>query len=102
MKQSKFTEAEIIFKNCIDMQEKKLGALHPSLATSFEELSQLYHALGRLNDAEKYAQKAFEIRQVISIVQKAFCFFFFPNDLLFMPIFSHYLTKIRRDLDQSM
>ena len=58
--EKKYSEAEAIYLNCIDLKEKKLGA-HPDLAHLKLGLAQLYMDMGKTNLAEPLLQSAYDI-----------------------------------------
>ena len=48
--QGRYTEAEPLFIQALDMRKKLLGAEHPSVATSLNNLAALYEYQGRYTE----------------------------------------------------
>ena len=67
MEMNRFDQALQNLQNCIHMQERTLPSTdHPSIARTCYNLSGCFIALHRLNDAEKYANRAANIARLHS------------------------------------
>lgn len=63
--QSRYDEAEPLFKEAIKIREEVLGINHPETAKSYNNLGLLYFVQGKYNDAEYLYKKALDIREEI-------------------------------------
>ncbi len=61
--QGRYTEAEPLFKRCLDIREKKLGPDHPDVAKSLINLAALFRTQGRYADAEPLFKRSLDIRE---------------------------------------
>jgi tetratricopeptide (TPR) repeat protein len=59
--QGRYTEAEPLYKQALEMRQKLLGSEHPDIATSLNNLAALYQAQGRYTEAEAFSKKALEM-----------------------------------------
>jgi CHAT domain-containing protein/Tfp pilus assembly protein PilF len=59
--QGRYTEAEPLFIQALDMRKKLLGAEHPDVATSLNNLALLYKTQGRYTEAEPLYIQALEM-----------------------------------------
>ncbi len=60
--QGKYAEAEPLFKRALAIEEKALGPDHPDLATTLENMADLYKKTGRLDEAKRFEERAQAIR----------------------------------------
>ncbi len=60
--QGEYTQAEPLFERSLAILEKALGPDHPNVATSLENLADLYRATKRGSEAEALEQRAAKIR----------------------------------------
>ncbi|HLZ61756.1 MAG TPA: FxSxx-COOH system tetratricopeptide repeat protein [Ktedonosporobacter sp.] len=60
---ARYTEAEPLYQLAIRIQEQQLGAEHPDLATSLNNLAVLYKEQGKYAEAEPLYQRAIAIRE---------------------------------------
>jgi CHAT domain-containing protein/Tfp pilus assembly protein PilF len=61
--QGKYNEAEPLLKRSLDILQKALGANHPDVATSLNNLAQLYSDQGNYSAAEPLYKRSLEIRE---------------------------------------
>jgi CHAT domain-containing protein/Tfp pilus assembly protein PilF len=61
--QSRYADAEPLYKRALAIYEKALGPDHPNLATSLNNLAELYRAQGRYADAEPLYKRAVANRE---------------------------------------
>ena len=59
----RYAEAEPLFRRSLAIREKQLGADHPHVATSLNNLADLYQAMGRYAEAEPLYRRSLEIRE---------------------------------------
>ena len=57
----RYAEAEPLFRRSLEIQEKQLGRDHPDVATSLNNLADLYRAMGRYAEAEPLYRRSLEI-----------------------------------------
>ena len=62
--QGQYTQAEPLYKNALAIEEKALGPDHPAVVTSLENLTALYRATKRDEEAETLEQRAARIRAI--------------------------------------
>ena len=62
--QGNYTKAEPLYKRSLDILEKALGPNHPDVATSLENLAELYRATNRSAEAKKLDGRAKNIRAI--------------------------------------
>lgn len=62
-KRARYTEAESLYKQALQTQEKTLGAEHPNIAQSLNRLALIYRAQGRYHKAEPLYKQALAIRE---------------------------------------
>ena len=62
--QGRYTEAEPLFIQALDMRKKLLGAEHPDVASSLNNLALLYKSQGRYTEAEALFIQAVYLKQV--------------------------------------
>ncbi len=60
--QSRYAEAEPLYRRSLAIWEKALGPEHPNLATSLENYAALLRATGRTAEADKMEARAEAIR----------------------------------------
>ena len=58
-----YTKAEPLYKRSLAIDEKKLGAEHPSVATSLGNLADLYRTMGQYAKAEPLYKRSLAIRE---------------------------------------
>ncbi len=63
--QGQYAEAEPLYKRSLAIREKALGPQHPHVATSLNNLADLYRAQGKYAEAEPLYQRA------LGLVEKA-------------------------------
>ena len=56
-------KSEALYKKALVIREKALGLEHPSTATSYNNLAELYRVQGRYDEAEPLFIKALVIRE---------------------------------------
>ena len=61
--QGRYTEAEPLCLRSLSVGEKQLGANHPDVATSLNNLALYYNAQGNYGEAKTVSQRALTIRQ---------------------------------------
>ncbi len=61
--QSRYAEAEPLYKRSLAIREKTLGLEHPAVATSLNNLATLYHAQGRYTEAEPLLKRSLVINE---------------------------------------
>jgi tetratricopeptide (TPR) repeat protein len=61
--QGLYDEAVPCFEQCLDLTEQRLGADHPLVAISLNNLAQLYFAQGKYNEAETLRLRCLEIER---------------------------------------
>src|SRR5260370_773531 len=61
--QDRYADAEPLFKRALAIREKALGTNHPLVATSLNNLAELYRAQGRYAEAETLYQRALAVRE---------------------------------------
>ena len=60
--QGRYVAAESLYQRSLAIREKALGPDHPDVAASLENMSKLYAAMDKPDDAKKLADRAAEIR----------------------------------------
>ncbi|GJL61086.1 MAG: hypothetical protein NPIRA03_39430 [Nitrospirales bacterium] len=60
---ARYTGAEPLFQRALAIQEQDLGPTHPDVATSLNNLGELYRSQGQYADAEPLYQRALAIRE---------------------------------------
>jgi tetratricopeptide (TPR) repeat protein len=58
-----YKDAEPLLSQCLELIKHRLGAEHPNIATSLNNLALLYYATGRFSEAEPLVQEALELFQ---------------------------------------
>ena len=61
--QGRYTEAEPLYIQALEMKKKLLGAEHPSVATSLNNLAALYFSQGNIASAVQYLKRGLEIQE---------------------------------------
>jgi tetratricopeptide (TPR) repeat protein len=61
--QSKYEQAEPLYKRSLEISEKTLGKDHPSVATTLNNLAELYQAQGKYAEAEPLYKRSLEISE---------------------------------------
>ena len=61
--QGRYTEAEPLFIQALEMWKKLLGPEHPNVATSLNNLAGLYESQGRYEEAEPLYIQALDMRK---------------------------------------
>ncbi len=61
--QGRYSEAESLYQQALQMKKRLLGESHPSVATSINNLAFLYRSQGRYSEAEPLYQQALEMRK---------------------------------------
>jgi len=61
--QGRYSEAEPLFLQALEIRKTELGDRHPSTATSLNNLAELYESQGRYSEAEPLLVQALEIRK---------------------------------------
>jgi len=61
--QGKYSDAELLYKKALGINQKALGPNHPSVATGLNNLALLYKDQGKYSDAELLYQRALEIKK---------------------------------------
>jgi tetratricopeptide (TPR) repeat protein len=61
--QGRYVDAEPLYKRSLAISEKSLGPDHPGVATSLDNLAELYREQGRYADAEPLYKRSLVIRQ---------------------------------------
>ena len=64
MAQGQYAHAEPLYKRSLAITEKALGPDHPNVATSLENMAELYRKTGREKAAEALAKRAAAIRAI--------------------------------------
>ena len=59
----RYAEAEPLYRRSLEIREKQLGADHPDVAHSLNNLAGLYQAMGRYAEAEPLYKRSLEIRE---------------------------------------
>ncbi|MCP4307664.1 MAG: tetratricopeptide repeat protein, partial [bacterium] len=59
--QGRYDEAEPLYRRALAILEKVLGAEHPAVATSLNNLAELYRDQGRYDEAEPLYRRALAI-----------------------------------------
>jgi tetratricopeptide (TPR) repeat protein len=59
----RYSEAEPLYQQALELRKRLLGDNHPSLATSLNNLAGLYKSTGHYNKAELLYQEALELRK---------------------------------------
>ncbi|CCI34922.1 Kinesin light chain (fragment) [Microcystis aeruginosa PCC 9701] len=59
--QGRYTEAEPLYLEALDLRKRLLGDNHPSVATSLNNLAELYNSQGRYTEAEPLYLEAINI-----------------------------------------
>ena len=62
--QARYADAEPLFKRSLAITEKALGAVHPQVATTLNNLAALYEEQGRYRDAELLYKRSLAIREI--------------------------------------
>ena len=57
----RYAEAEPLYRQSLEIREKKLGYDHPHVAASLNNLANLYRDLGRYAEAEPLYRRSLEI-----------------------------------------
>ncbi len=60
---ARYTEAEPLYKHCLDIREPSLGCDHPDVAQSLSDLANLYSELGRYEEAVPLCRRCLDIRE---------------------------------------
>ena len=63
--QGRYSEAEPLFQQALEMNKRVLDESHPSVATSLNNLAYLYHFQGRYSEAEPLFQQALEMNKQV-------------------------------------
>jgi tetratricopeptide (TPR) repeat protein len=58
-----YADAEPLFRRLLAIREKSLGPDHPDVATTLNDLAELYRNAGRYADAEPLCKRALAIRE---------------------------------------
>ena len=61
--QGRYEEARPLYERALAVEQKKLGAAHPSLATTLSNLAELHRAEGQLDEAIKLHRRALDVRE---------------------------------------
>ncbi len=61
--QGRYDEAEPLYRRSLDIRERSLGAGHPDVAESLDEIAALDEATGRDDDAEALYKRSLAIRE---------------------------------------
>ena len=59
----RYAEAEPLYRRSLAIWEKQLGRDHPDVATSLNNLADLYQAMGRYAEAEPLYRRSLAIRE---------------------------------------
>ena len=59
--QRKYSEAEPLYLEALEISKKLLGEEHPNIANSLNKLALLYHVQGKYSEAESLYLEALEI-----------------------------------------
>ena len=59
----RYAEAEPLYRRSLEVREKQLGRDHPDVATSLNNLANLYWSMGRYAEAEPLYRRSLEIRE---------------------------------------
>ena len=59
----RYAEAEPLYRRSLEIREKQLGPDHPDVATSLNNLADLYRAMGRYAEAEPLYRRSLEVRE---------------------------------------
>ena len=52
-----------MYERALAIEQDKLGAAHPSLATTLSNLAELYRAIGRREEAIQFHRRALDLRE---------------------------------------
>ncbi len=63
MTQGQYAEAEPLYKRSLAIQEKALGPDHPDVATTLNNLAEIYRNQGRYAEAEPLHKRSLEISE---------------------------------------
>ncbi len=61
--QGRYSEAEPLYQQALQMRKRLLGESHPDVATSLNHLAGLYYSQGRYSEAEPLTQQALQMRK---------------------------------------
>ncbi len=61
--QGRYTEAEPLYLQALDLKKRLLGDNHPSVATSLNNLAGLYDSQGRYKEAEPLHLEALDLHK---------------------------------------
>ena len=61
--QGRYSEAEPLFKQALDLRKRTLAENHPLVASSLNSLAELYRRQGRYSEAEPLLKQALELRK---------------------------------------
>ena len=59
----RYAEAEPLYRRSLAIREKQLGPDHPDVATSLNNLADLYRSMGRYAEAEPLYRRSLAIRE---------------------------------------
>jgi CHAT domain-containing protein/Flp pilus assembly protein TadD len=62
-RQGRYSQAEPLYRQALEMRQRLLGKEHPSVASSLNDLAILYESQGRYSEAEPLFRQALEMRQ---------------------------------------
>jgi tetratricopeptide (TPR) repeat protein len=62
---NRLAEAESLYERALTIREKMLGAEHPTVATSLNDLALLYYDQGQYGKAESFSQRAVAIQEKV-------------------------------------
>ncbi len=68
--QSKYNEAEPFLRKSLSIRERTVGAGHPDNVYTMERLAEIFEALGRLDDARAYTERAQTLRVKLEKAEK--------------------------------
>ena len=61
--QGRYKEAEPLYRRSLAIEEKAVGRDHPSVASTLNNLAELYRALGRYKEAEPLYRRSLDIKK---------------------------------------
>jgi CHAT domain-containing protein len=61
--QGRYTEAESLLRQALEMNQRLLGEQHPIIATNLNQLANVYESQGRYTEAESLIRQALELRK---------------------------------------
>jgi tetratricopeptide (TPR) repeat protein len=62
--QGQYAQAELFYKQSLEVIEKALGPDHPDLATTLENLAELFRKTNRISEAELLEARVVRIRAI--------------------------------------